>query len=167
MEANPSPTVVPDELEAAEQDMQEDEAEIFEIEPAAVEKPAQLGPASKQITASVRSEVTVSYETADPSLEARGLIKMLRSAVMSFLNFKGCKITVVTTATDLTSRLLLDWKPFARSTLNIDICSGNHCVVFLSRTRALAKIIAADQSGMTFDNQTAASWELPTANESS
>lgn len=51
--------------------------EIFEIEPAAVEKPAELGPASKQITVSVRSEVTVSYETADPSLEARGLIKML------------------------------------------------------------------------------------------
>lgn len=77
VEANPSPTVVPDELEAAEQDMQEDEVEIFEIEPAAVEKPAELGPASKQITVSVRSEVTVSYETADPSLEARGLIKML------------------------------------------------------------------------------------------
>ena len=77
VEANPSPTVVPDELEAAEQDMQEDEVEIFEIEPAAVEKPAELGPASKQITVSVRSEVTVSYKTADPSLEARGLIKML------------------------------------------------------------------------------------------
>ena len=43
VEANPSPTVVPDELEAAEQDMQEDEVEIFEIEPAAVEKPAELG----------------------------------------------------------------------------------------------------------------------------
>ena len=71
VEANPSPTVVPDELEAAEQDMQEDEVEIFEIEP------AELSPASKQITVSVRSEVTVSYETADPSLEARGLIKML------------------------------------------------------------------------------------------
>ncbi len=41
--------------------MQEDEVEIFEIEPAAVEKPAELGPASKQITVSVRSEVTVSY----------------------------------------------------------------------------------------------------------
>lgn len=67
---------------------------------------------------------------------------------MSFLNFKGCKITVVTTATDLRAGYFR-LEAFARSTLNIDICSGHHCVVFLSRTRALAKIIAADQSGMT------------------
>ena len=80
VEANPSPTVVLDELEAAELDMQEDEVEIFKIEPAAVEKPAELGSASKQITVSVRSEVPVSYETADPSLEARGLTKMLLGA---------------------------------------------------------------------------------------
>ena len=58
---------------------------------------------------------------------------------MSFLNFKGCKITVVTTATDLRAGYFR-LEAFARSTLNIDICSGNHCVVFLSRTRALAKI---------------------------
>lgn len=67
---------------------------------------------------------------------------------MSFLNFKGCKITVVTTATDLRAGYFR-LEAFARSTLNIDICSGHHCVVFLSRTRALAKIIATDQSGMT------------------
>ncbi len=47
---------------------------------------------------------------------------------MSFLNFKGCKITVVTTATDLRAGYFR-LEAFARSTLNIDICSGNHCVV--------------------------------------
>ena len=50
---------------------------------------------------------------------------------MSFLNFKGCKITVVTTATDLRAGYFR-LEAFARSTLNIDICSGHHCVVFLS-----------------------------------
>ena len=48
---------------------------------------------------------------------------------MSFLNFKGCKITVVTTATDLRAGYFR-LEAFARSTLNIDICSGHHCVVF-------------------------------------
>lgn len=46
---------------------------------------------------------------------------------MSFLNFKGCKITVVTTATDLRAGYFR-LEAFARSTLNIDICSGHHCV---------------------------------------
>lgn len=113
VEANPSPTVVPDELEAAELDMQEDEVEIFEIEPAAVEKPAELGPASKQITVSVRSEVTVSYETADPSLEARGLIKML-------LGVQSCLKAARLRSSPLPliyEPVTLDWKPLLEALL--------------------------------------------------
>ena len=67
---------------------------------------------------------------------------------MSLLNFKGCKITVVTTAADLRAGYFR-LEAFARSTLGIDITEGGHCVVFISRSRALVKIIGADESGMT------------------